>query len=155
MYSFINSHIYPYTENKNLIAYFENNKDTLSEYSDSFNSESYTNKTDDDIFGEIRYYDVPKELQKIKIYRIEYMNSCLFFEVELGKAYYGGIYYSFKDELAEYTPLGDWTSIIIYDEAFKEKRQNVFIKDNKKNSDSLYKTGKIDDNWYYHEFYWE
>lgn len=130
-----------YSHNTELIEHYEKNKTLYSDYVKNFDSET----------DETREYDVPKELKAINVCRIESNGKYLFFDINDGGAYYGGIYYSADDSFAQETPIYGNTSEELYKTDFKEKRKGLFVKGEKNTGTDWYKSEKICNNWYYYE----
>lgn len=141
-----------YAHNTKLTEYFEKNSTALSDYIESFDSEKFTEKYNDEQVGEIREYDIPNELKKINIDEIKYFDSCVFFEVNVLDACCGGIYYSFNNSYADASP-AYYSDVELFNLDFNEARKGVFVKGEKNTGTDWYKTEKLSDNWYYYEFH--
>ena len=136
-----------YPHNKRLVNFFTENETLMTEYIDTFNKDDFTDKYDDDELGEVRLFEIPKELKEKNVTEIALAGSNLFFKINDGGAYYGGIYYSFDDSYAQTTPI----SANAYDKDFQEVRKGILVKGKKNTGTDWYQTEKIADNWYYFE----
>lgn len=140
-----------YSHNAVLTEHFEKNKALYSDYIDAFDKEQFIDKYVDEETGETRKYEIPDNLKAINVNQITYCNGYVFFEVNDGGPYYGGIYYSPNDSLAQETPIYGNTCEEIYKTEFKEKRKGIFVKGNQNTGTDWYQSEKIRKNWYYYE----
>lgn len=141
-----------YSHNAVLTEHFEKNKALYSDYIDAFDKEQFIDKYVDEETGETREYEVPDNLKAINVNQITYWNGYVFFNVNDGGAYYGGIYYSPNDSIAQETPIDYGNDLEeIYKTKFKEKRKGVYVKGNQNTGADWYQSERIRKNWYYFE----